>query len=128
MLDLVVVSYLAPVRLWRNVGTGDAQRPEPMGNWLAVTLAQPAPNVDAIGAWVEVRVGERLSRRELTVGGGHAGGQIGWIHFGLGQASAADVRVIWPDGVTGPWQHVGANGFFTLTRGADGARAWMPGA
>ena len=60
--------------------------------------------------------------REQTVGGGHGGGQLGWIHFGLGQASGADVRVVWPSGETGPWQHVAANGFFTLTRGVQGVR------
>jgi enediyne biosynthesis protein E4 len=127
MLDLVEVYYGAPVRLWRNVGTGTAARPQAMGNWLALRLAQPAPNVDAIGAWVEVRIGDRVASREQTVGGGHAGGQLGWIHFGLGGAGDADVRVIWPNGDAGPWQHVGANRFFTLTRGADGARAWSPG-
>jgi len=126
-LDLVEVNYGAPVRLWRNVGTGDVQRAQAMGNWLALRLAQPAPNVDAIGAWVEVRIGDRVAGRAPTVGGGHAGGQLGWIHFGLGQAKDADVRVVWPNGEAGPWQHVGANGFFTLTRGADGARAWSPG-
>ena len=126
MLDLVVVNYGTPVRLWRNVGTGNAQRAQAMGNWLALRLAQAAPNVDAIGAWVEVRVGDRVMSREQTIGGGHGGGQLGWIHFGLGQASGADVRVVWPNGETGPWQRVGANGFFTLTRGADAARAWFP--
>ena len=30
------------------------------------------------------RSASRIMRRELTVGGGHAGGQLGWIHFGLG--------------------------------------------
>ena len=128
LLDLIETNYGAPVRLWRNVGAGDAQRPRAMGNWLALRLTQPAPNVDAIGAWVEVRIGDRVISREQTVGGGHAGGQLGWIHFGLGQASGADVRVVWPNGDTGPWQRVGANGFFTLTRGADGGRAWSPGA
>ena len=40
-------------------------------------------------------------RRELNVGGGHAGGQLGWAHFGLGPANAAEVRVLWPDGEHG---------------------------
>ena len=61
--------------MWRNVGGGDADAPAAMGNWLAVRLRQPAPNVDAVGAWVEVRVGDRTRVREVTVGGGHAGGQ-----------------------------------------------------
>ena len=74
-----------------------------MGSWAAVRLHQPAPNVDAIGAWVETRVGDRTTVHEVTVGGGHASGQLGWIHLGLGDADEAEVRVQWPDGETGPW-------------------------
>lgn len=127
MLDLVEVNYGSPVQLWRNVGMGDATTPRAMGSWLGLHVTQSAPNTDGIGAWVEVRTGERVQRRELTVGGGHAGGQLGWVHFGLGNATSADVRVLWPDGETGPWQHVDANRFFTLARGSAAARAWSPG-
>src|SRR5260370_42181354 len=35
MLDLVEVNYGDPVRVWRNVGSGDATHPVAMGNWLA---------------------------------------------------------------------------------------------
>ncbi len=126
MLDLIQVNYGAPVRLWRNVGTGDASHPQSMGNWLALRVAQSAPNVDAIGAWVEVRLGDRILRRELTVGGGHAGGQLGWIHFGLGDAAGADVRVVWPDGETGPWRRVSANGFAVLRRRHLDPQRWSP--
>jgi hypothetical protein len=127
LLDLVLVNYDAPIRLWRNIGTGDASHPRAMGKWLAVRVAQPAPNVDAIGAWVEVRVSDRILRRELTVGGGHAGGQLGWIHFGLGNATGADVRVAWPGGDTGPWLHVSADQFVILRRDAGDALPWSPG-
>ena len=61
MLDLVVVNRVEPVALWRNTGRGDVEQPEPMGSWVAVRLRQPAPNVDAIGAWVETRVGDRTT-------------------------------------------------------------------
>ncbi|HEX6061419.1 MAG TPA: CRTAC1 family protein [Candidatus Limnocylindria bacterium] len=125
-LDLVEVNYGAPVRIWRNVGTGSAAHPV-AGGWLGLKIEQPAPNVDAIGAWVEVRVGDRIQRRELTIGGGHAGGQLGWVHFGLGAARAADVRVLWPGGETGPWLHVTADQFVVIQRGATGARPWSPG-
>ena len=74
-----------------------------MGHWIAVRLRQPAPNVDAIGAWVEARSATARASREVTVGGGHAGGQLGWIHVGLGDADEAEVRVQWPDGESGPW-------------------------
>jgi enediyne biosynthesis protein E4 len=127
LLDLVELNYRDPVRLWRNVGSGDAARPTTMGNWLALRLSQPGPNRDAIGSWIEVRVGDTILRREITVGGGHAGGQLGWVHVGLGPVGEADVRVQWPDGETGPWQHVTANGFYDLVRGASAARPWQPG-
>jgi hypothetical protein len=124
MLDLVEVNYGEPVRLWRNVGSGDADRPVQMGNWLGIRLTQSGPNRDAIGAWIEVQVGKMTLRRELTVGGGHAGGQLGWTHFGLGVARAAQVRVQWPDGEVGPWLPVNANQFTVVERGANEARPW----
>ena len=91
-----------------------------MGHWLGTGgCARPAPNRDAIGAWIEVRVGDALQRRELTVGGGHVGGQLGWTHFGLGPASRAEVRVTWPDGEVGPWIGVDADQFAIIDRGSD---------
>jgi len=92
-----------------------------------VTLSQTRPNVDAIGSWVEVRVGDRVMRREITIGGGHASGQLGWIHFGIGEANVADIRVLWPGGETGPWLHVNANEFVMLRRGTPDALRWSPG-
>ena len=126
MLDLVVVNRVDPVALWRNVGRGDAGRPEPMGSWAGVRLRQPVPNVDAIGAWVETRVGDRTAVHEVTVGGGHASGQLGWIHLGLGEADQAEVRVHWPDGETGPWVRMEAGELATIERGASEAITWSP--
>lgn len=126
LLDLVEVNLDAPVRLWRNVGDGTAAGPGAMGSWLGIRLRQPGPNRDAIGALLEVRVGDLTLRRELTIGGGHIGGQLGWTHFGLGPASKADVRVTWPDGEVGPWIGVDANQFVTLERGAGAAQPWDP--
>ncbi|HZX55047.1 MAG TPA: CRTAC1 family protein, partial [Ilumatobacteraceae bacterium] len=126
LLDLVVVNRRANVALFRNVGSGSADAAVPMGHWIGVALEQPAPNIDAIGAWVDVKVGDRTMTRELTVGGGHAGGQLGWLHFGLGSADRADVRVSWPDGEKGPWMNVDANQFVTISRGEDRPRQWVP--
>ncbi|MGZ9276748.1 MAG: CRTAC1 family protein [Candidatus Limnocylindrales bacterium] len=126
LLDLVQIDLDAPVRLWRNVGAGTANDPVPMGHWLGLAVRQPGPNRDAIGAILEVRVGEATQRRELTVGGGHVGGQLGWKHFGLGPAARADVRVIWPDGETGPWIGVDADRFATIDRDTGEAEPWVP--
>jgi hypothetical protein len=127
LLDLVQVERRENVKLWRNVGAGTADAPAPLGRWAAIRLAQDGPNRDAIGAWVEVRIGDRTTAREVTVGGGHAGGQLGWIHLGLGPADRADVRVQWPDGEMGPWQTVEAGRFAILERGSAEVATWAPG-
>lgn len=126
LLDIVEVNFGAPVRIWRNLGAGTAGHAAAMGNWLELRVVQAPPNGDAIGAWVEVRTADRIQHRELTIGGGHAGGQLGWIHFGLGRAADAEVRVVWPGGESGPWQPVTANTFAVLRRGARSAELWSP--
>ncbi len=118
LLDLVSVNRRTNVALWRNVGGGSAEQPQALGNWLAIELRQTGSNLDAIGAWIEVRVGELSMQRELTVGGGHAGGQLGPLHFGLGSADVAQIRVTWPDGSVGDWQAVSANHLHLVERGA----------
>ena len=118
-VDLVVVNRNSRTQIWRNASAG-------LGNWVGLELKQPAPNVDAVGAWVEVRCGEHITRREVTIGGGHAGGQLGWIHFGLGAEPKAEVRVLWPDGTQRDWQRVEAGGFYELVRG-KAPKTWTPG-
>jgi len=128
LLDVVLVHREAPVTVWRNVGSGTAAAPGPMGHWLQVRLTQPAPNVDAVGAWIEVRTGERVQSIELTVGGGHASGHLGWTHVGLGPATGADLRVRWPDGSTGDWMPVDADRFLLVERDQPAPREWQAGA
>jgi hypothetical protein len=117
LLDLVVVNRRVPAEVWRNVGAGTGDEAKPLGNWLAVRPRQPAPNVDAIGAWVEVRADDKVMTREVTVGGGHASGDLGWVHFGLGKAATAEVRVGFPGEPPGEWQRVEVNGFYDISRG-----------
>lgn len=112
MLDLVEVNRRQNVTLWRNVGA--SAEAEPMGNWIAIRLEQPGPNRDGIGSWIEVDAGGRTVQRELTIGGGHASGQLGWVHFGLGDASSATVRVTWPGGGVTETSDVPANSFVVL--------------
>ena len=127
LLDMVVVNRWDKAQLWRNVGAGTADKPLPMGHWLQLRLRQPGGNRDAVGAWVEVDLGNgsgsgRTVRQELTIGGGHASGHLGWLHFGLGAASTVRLRVQWPAGEAGQasawseWASAAADGFYQLDR------------
>ena len=118
MLDLVVVNRIENVRLYRNLGTGTADQPGRLGTWLQVRPQQQGANRDAVGAWIEVRAGDRTQLRELTVGGGHVSGSLGPVHFGLGTTARAEVRVTWPDGEIGPWHTVSADQRVLVERGA----------
>jgi enediyne biosynthesis protein E4 len=126
MLDLVVVHRRSNVTVWRNVGRGDAEKPEATGHWIDVRLQQPAPNVDAIGAWFEVKAGDRTTEREITIGGGHVSGDLGWVHTGIGSASEAEVRVHWPDGSVSPSMTMSADSRATITRGESSPTPWTP--
>jgi hypothetical protein len=126
LLDLIEVNRVANVNLLRNVGSGDAASAVPMGNWIAIQLEQPGVNPDAIGSWVEVKVGDLTVQTEATIGGGHAGDQTGWVHFGLGPSEEAEVRVQWPDGTVGPWMKVDANQFVDIERNVEEPTVWVP--
>ena len=114
-VDVLVVHRNAPARFWLN-------RTPALGHWLEFRAEQDGPNRDAIGGWLEVRSGERVQRRELTSGGGHASGQLTWIHFGLGEAKSAEARMIWPDGTVEDWRPVEPDGRYILRRGAAPSR------
>ena len=118
MLDLVVVNRRVQVEVRRNVGDGTATSPTITGNWLALRVRQAAPNTRAVGAWVEIRVDGRSIWREVTVGGGHASGDAGFIHVGLGKATQAEVRVTYPGEPAGTWQTVDAGAFYDVSRDA----------
>jgi hypothetical protein len=124
--DLVVVNRKENVDIWRNVGGGSAERPVPMGNWLNLRLLQDGPDRDAVGSHIEVRIGTRTLHREVTVGGGHASGESGWIHFGVGTAERARVRVQWPDGEWSDWKNLYTNQFARIVRGQAQAQLWLP--
>lgn len=116
LLDLVVVNRWEKAQVWRNTSTN-------AGHWIEVKLQQSGTNRDAIGAWLEVKQGEKILRREIFVGGGCASGQNGWWHFGLGNMAQAEVRVIWPDGTSDGWQSVNSDNFYILER-SKAAQVW----
>jgi hypothetical protein len=110
-LDLLVVNRRAPLEIWQNVTPGT-------GHWVAVDLRMPGANSRAVGAIVELRLpGGRLLVQEHTVGGGHASGEAGPLHFGLGTAAGAELRVIWPGGAVSDWVPFAADRVLRLSPG-----------
>lgn len=101
-LDLVVVNRRVPMEIWRNETLET-------GNWAELEPVQAGVNRRAVGAWVELRTQAGVQVREVTVGGGHAGGAALPQHFGLGKYTKAEARVIWPDGSVGAWRDVDVN-------------------
>lgn len=113
LLDVAVVNRRAPLQVWRNVTPG-------AGNWISLLPGQSAPNVNAVGAWLELQIDDRIIAREITVGGGHAGGIAGPQHFGLGDAQRIRARSIWPDGAVSDWVALTANSRLRLQRDGSG--------
>ncbi len=108
-LDLVVINRRANMEIHQNV-TSEA------GTWIGLSVKQPAPNPDAIGAWIEIDTGDRIIAREITIGGGHASGTLVPQHFGLGTLKTAKVRIIWPDAQTSSWQEIETQKYWTIER------------
>lgn len=114
LLDLLVVQRRAPLALYRNVSRDT-------GHWVDIRLGQPVGNRLAIGAKIELDIGDRTVLREIQLGGGHAGGQAVPEHFGTGAATALRMRVHWPDGVASDWLPLSAGRLYEVVRGAGGA-------
>ena len=114
LLDIAVVNRQANFEVYQNVTVET-------GNWVAIKLQQERPNRDAVGAWIELMVGHKKFARELTVGGGHAGGKIGPEHFGLRSFETARMRVSWPDQTHSGWVEVKAGStVLALRNGLEG--------
>ncbi|MEJ6389567.1 CRTAC1 family protein [Gymnodinialimonas ulvae] len=120
LLDIAVVNRGAPMELYQNI-TPDA------GGYLSIDLLQPGPNPRAVGAIVDLRVGDRLWSQERTIGGGHAGGSAGPLHFGLGEVQRVQITVHWPDGTRTQHEDIPTNQGVTLTRpNAPPPGRWEP--
>ena len=89
-VDLLVTTEAGRPRLLRN--EGDNQQ-----HWLLIQLVG-ARQRDALGARVVVIAGGLRQLRERQSGGSYLASHDPRLHFGLGQATRAEVEVYWPDG------------------------------
>ena len=125
-LDLVVVNRGSNVSLFRNKGALYKNRTRISGNWLQIKLHQHGINRNAIGAKISVKSGNSTRIRTLQVGGGHASGESGFVHVGLGVAERASIRVQWPDGQWSAAYRAFANNFLIIERNSTEPKYWYP--
>ena len=126
LLDLLVVNRGEPVSLFRHNGFQSEFGAREGGNWLAIELKQPGSNRHALGAKLAIKTGNKTQVRQIKLGGGHASGQLGFTHVGLGVAERATLRVQWPDGEWSASYRLFANHFAVITRGDEHVSYWYP--
>lgn len=111
LVDLLVSNIESPARLYRN------QAPRE-GRWLSVRAVDPRLARDAIGARVNVVVGEHLRWRTISAGGGYLSSSDFRAHFGLGDSDHIDrIEVRWPDGLRETFMIDGVDRAVVLRRG-----------
>ncbi len=91
-LDMIVVNYGQPARLFRNACD--------YGNsWLIVSAQGATGNRDAIGAVITAQTAGSSQIRLISGGSSSMGQNMMGAHFGLGEASRVDSLTIrWPGG------------------------------
>jgi enediyne biosynthesis protein E4 len=110
-LDIVVSNIDDPPQLLRNEG-GNRR------HWLEMQLKSTRSNRDAIGALVKVRTGDLIQWDRVRTGGSYISGNDLRLHFGLGDADAADgIEIRWPSGATEKLERVGSNRILTIEEG-----------
>jgi tetratricopeptide (TPR) repeat protein len=82
---------LWPNSLYRNEGT--------TAHWLTVLLQGRAPNINAIGAHVQLHSGDHVQRAQVHSGGGFGSTDSYALEFGLNNSTNVDSIIIrWPSG------------------------------
>jgi hypothetical protein len=88
------------------------------GHWLEVELTGPPGNRQALGAKVSATVPGRTQTQWVGQSdGSHLSQGHYRLYFGLGTATAASLKVIWPDGAVQRLGSVGADRIVRLSQG-----------
>ena len=80
------------------------------GHFLAIQLRGTISSRDAIGATVEITVGDQRFVKQLTAGDGYQASNERQLRFGLGTRNQVDKLVVrWPRGSVQEWRGIAAN-------------------
>ena len=110
-VDVLVANLNEPPSLLRNDVTSG-------GHWVKVLLVGVTSNRSAIGARVTAKYGDRVQAQEVTAQSSFYSANDRRLHFGLGTATAADLTIRWPTGVTEQIAGVAANQLVVIREGA----------
>jgi enediyne biosynthesis protein E4 len=90
----------------------------PSGNhWIKVRLEGTKSNRSAIGARVAARYGGKVQVQEVVSGCSFLSSNDPRLHFGLGEATTADLEIRWPSGLVEHVRNASANQLLTLREG-----------
>ncbi|MCW5977996.1 MAG: CRTAC1 family protein [Bryobacteraceae bacterium] len=109
-LDILIVNQNEPPSLLRNDVSG-------AHHWLKIKLAGVESNRSAIGARVTVRYGGKVQAQEILSQSSYLSVNDRRLHFGLGDAAAADVEIRWPLGRVEKLTSIGVNQLVHVTEG-----------
>lgn len=86
------------------------------GDALAVTLRQPGPNPNAVGAQLRLVNADYTQWQHIAVTRGYLSGNAPSAHFGLGNTPPTTLEIRWPDGALSTIPNPGMQQLLTVTR------------
>jgi len=109
-LDILILNMNEPPSLLRNDLKG-------VHHWLKVKLVGTKSNRSAIGARVLARYSGRVQAQEVLSQSSFYSCNDSRLHFGLGQATTADLVIRWPSGITEKYPNVKCDQLITIREG-----------
>ena len=85
--------------------------------WLRLKLIGTKSNRDAVGAKVRIETPRGPQIRQVSLGEGYLSGQSRILHFGLDDARAVKVRIVWPSGLVQEIESLAGNRLWTIEEG-----------
>jgi enediyne biosynthesis protein E4 len=109
-VDILILNMNEPPSLLRNDLKGTH-------HWLKVKLVGSKSNRSAIGARVLAKYAGRSQAQEVLSQSSYYSSNDSRLHFGLGQATTADLAIRWPSGATEKYLNVKCDQLVTIREG-----------
>jgi hypothetical protein len=114
-LDVIVTENNGRARLWRNATQTDH-------HWLVVKLVGVQSNRNGIGAQIRLTTPDTTQINYVRSGSSYLTSNDLRAHFGLGEATQADVEIRWPSGVIDRLNEVKADQILTVKEGSGNGK------